>query len=65
MKYWKKNNGDCGTRDGKDIVPDSVDITKGEYDAFVATIPESEPIDDFVEYENVDTGEILRLRRIE
>lgn len=64
MRYWKNENGDCGTRANEDFVPSSVDITKGEYMAFVASIPESEPIDDFVKYENVDTGEILKLRRI-
>lgn len=65
MKYWKKTNGDCGTRGNNDIVPDSVDIQKKEYDTYVASIPEPEPIDDVVEYENVDTGDTLRLRRIE
>lgn len=64
MKYWKKSNGDCGTRGKNDVVPDSIDITKVEYDSFVAKIPKEKPIDDFVKYENVDTGEILKLRRI-
>lgn len=64
MKYWKNSNGECGTRAVGDVVPDGVDITKAEYISFVESLPKSEPINNFVEYENVDTGEIIRLRRI-
>lgn len=65
MKYWKKISGDCGTRSNNDVVPESVDITKAEYEAFVKKMPKEEPVSNVAEYENVDTGEILRLRRIE
>lgn len=35
MKYFKKFNGDCGTMDNDGLVPDSIEITKVEYDAYV------------------------------
>ena len=38
-EYWKKSNGDCGTVDEGGHVPDSVKITKLEYDAYVASLP--------------------------
>lgn len=38
IKYWKKSNGDCGTVDDTGYVPDSVGITKAEYDEWVASI---------------------------
>ena len=38
MKYWKKSNGDCGTVGDAGLVPDSVEITKAEYDEWVESI---------------------------
>lgn len=34
MKYWKKSNGEIGTKDDDAIVPDSVDVSESEYIAF-------------------------------
>ena len=64
MKYWKGVNGECGTMEDDGHVPDSEIITKEEYDNYVASIPIPEPQNDFIEYENVDTFEILKLRKL-
>ncbi|NJD76944.1 MAG: hypothetical protein FIB08_07605 [Candidatus Methanoperedens sp.] len=44
LKYWKgkpgtDKNGEFGTHDEVDSVPDSVEITKEEYDALIAIQP--------------------------
>ena len=38
MKFWKKSSGDCGTMDDDGFVPDSVEITKDEYEEWLANI---------------------------
>ena len=49
MEYWKKLNPD-GTINTVEshsfphIVPDAIQITKGEYDAFIVSLPEPEPL---------------------
>ena len=45
MKYWKKLNGDRGTMNDDGHVPDSVEIMKSEYDAYVASLPVVPEID--------------------
>ncbi|MCK5216610.1 MAG: hypothetical protein KAJ93_02415 [Methanosarcinales archaeon] len=64
MKYFKKDNGDCGTMDDDGYVPGSTEITKSEYDDYVSNLPAVSIEEPIVEYEDVDTGKILKLRKI-
>lgn len=64
MKYWKKLNEDCGTMDDNGFVPDSVEITKLEYDNFVASLSVVEYVEEIVEYEDIETGKIMKLRKV-
>lgn len=64
MKYWKKSNNDCGAMDDDGFVPDSVEITKAEYDLYVASLPIVEHVDEIVEYEDMNTGKKYRMRKI-
>ena len=48
MEYWKKLNpdGTMSTVEGHSFphkVPDAVEITKEEFDEFIASLPEPEP----------------------
>lgn len=60
MKYWKKSNGDCGTVDDEGTVPDSVEISKDQYDEYILYMATIKPasasaIDDRVEYSKLTT----------
>lgn len=35
MKYWKNELGECGTRDAGTIVPDTISVSRREYDEYV------------------------------
>lgn len=64
MKYWKKSNGECGTMDDDGFVPDSVEVSKTEYDNFVASQPIIESVEEIVEFEDLDSGKKYRMKRI-
>jgi hypothetical protein len=64
MKYWKNFKGDCGTMDNDGFVPDSTKITKEEYDRYVKAQPIINPVNQIIEYENIETGKILKLRKV-
>ena len=64
MKYWKNGAGDCGTVDIDGYVPGSVEISKAEYDQYVADQPVVQEVAAVVEFECVDTGKRYRMRRI-
>ena len=63
MKYWKKSNGDCGTMDNNGFVPNSINITKDEYDVWVESQPVIEPIEEILEFEDINTGKIYKLKK--
>lgn len=59
MKYWKGNvgtgkEGQCGTMEDSGVVPDSIEITKVEYDAWIASLPVVESLRDKVKKAIVD-----------
>lgn len=63
MKYWKRG-GACGTMDNNGYVPNSTEITKEAYDNYVSNVPVVSIEEPVVEYEDVDTGNIIKLRKI-
>ena len=64
MKYWKNKKGECGTMNDNGSVPESIEITKEEYNTYVSNIPIQAIVVPIIEYENVDTGEKIRLKKI-
>lgn len=63
-RYWRKSDGQCGTMDDDGYVPDSVEIEKQEYDQYVADQPVIVPVEQIIEYEDIDTEKRYRFRRI-
>lgn len=63
MKYWKRN-GECGTMDDNGHVPDSTETTKEAYDDYVSNTPAGSIEEPIIEYEDIDTGKIIKLRKI-
>lgn len=69
IKYWQGINGtvkegQCGTMSGNGLVPDSIEITKAEYDQHVADLPVIIPVYEIIKYKDVDTGKIYRLQKV-
>lgn len=55
MKYWKKSNGECGTVDDGGYVPDSIEISKAEYDESTAVIKCESVSEQKLEYKMLKT----------
>jgi len=64
MRYWKKSTGSCGTIYDDGYVPNSVEIEKSEYDAYVNSIPIIMQPDEIIEYEDMETGKIHVFKKI-
>ncbi len=50
--------------DDNGFVPGSVEITESEYDQYVAAQPVIIPVEEIIEYEDIDTEKRYRFRRI-
>lgn len=69
MKYWKGIIGTpkqdmCGTMGDNGCVPDSVEIGEVIYDEFVAAQPIIEPVNENVEFEDIESGKKYIMRKV-
>ena len=63
MKYWKgkvgtEKFGHCGTMDDIGFVPDSLECSKEDYEAYKDSLPIPPVKRHFLKLENIETGKI-------